>query len=99
MVIPKLVEKLRRPDCLLARIVPVEIEPPLIRGRDQFVGFPLADRLRGSPKIGPALFEFNKGLRMEPLRFGGIARTEAPLFLLLAKDWTQIVGVSTALLK
>jgi len=29
---------------------------------------------------------------MEPLRFGGIARTEAPLFLSLTKDWTQIVG-------
>jgi hypothetical protein len=29
---------------------------------------------------------------MEPLRFGGIARAEAPLFLLLAKDRTQILG-------
>jgi len=70
----------------------VEIDPPLIGRGDQFVGFPFADRLGGSPEIGPALFELNEGLRMKPLRFGAIVRAEAPLFLSLAKEWTQIVG-------
>jgi hypothetical protein len=49
MVFPKLIEKLRHPDCLLAGFILVEIDPPFVSQRDQFVGFPLADRLGGSP--------------------------------------------------
>ena len=71
-----LVEKLRPSDRLLARIVPVEIDPPLIDRCDQFVGFPFADRLWRSPEIGPALFELNECMRMKPLHFGAIARAE-----------------------
>jgi hypothetical protein len=49
MAFPKPIEKLRLPKLLLARIVPVEIDPPLIGRGNEFVGFPLADWLGRSP--------------------------------------------------
>ena len=60
MVFPKLAEKLCLPDCLLARIVPVEIDPPVISGRDQFVHEAervearSLIRLGGTLEVGPA---------------------------------------------
>ena len=70
----------------------MEIDPPFIGRCDQFVGFPFADWLWRNPEIGPELFELNECLRMKPLRFGAIARAEAPPFLSLAKERAQIVG-------
>ena len=88
---PKFIKKLRLPNCLLAWIVSMEIDPPFISRCNQLMGYPFAQSLWGSFQICPALLEFNESLCVKDFCFGRVAGFETKFLLPLAYSCAEVL--------
>nr|WP_247567552.1 hypothetical protein [Bradyrhizobium sp. 151] len=79
------------PAGLLTGIVPVLLQPPLIRNHGQLMRLTLGQKFRPGAQIGPSSLQLGERFRMPDFRLCGIAGLKANLLLALADELAQVV--------
>jgi hypothetical protein len=88
---PGQVERIDRPDSLLAGIAAVKFDPAPLAETGAFVRATLGQNPWASPEIGPALLKFRQCFEVSPSGLGRIVHPKASLLLVLPDEGTQLL--------
>jgi hypothetical protein len=85
------VGKVNMPGCLLAWVIRVLLQPPVMNHHGQLVRLLLREDLWSRTQVGPPLLDFHQCLSVTALGLDGVAGAETALLLALTDKRAQVV--------